>query len=237
MAPVNSRNTQALKDSMLDAYPGMTFYTFPDEAHMAGRSDHNWDDGNLLTEQTDSDSKQEVRAGDMMIGPRFTKAQAYAVVALLITVNKARVYYVIFDGFIWHSKRGFRKEVFTGANKHHDHIHCSPLASEDENTSPWIVIKQKEGNDVLEGKDLQNVIATKTRLENTVAMKDKTPIDWDVPNVPGNTENNLLVTTLKRIDVNAHIAASQPTTVQMSAEDRAAIVVAVTENILQTEGS
>ena len=203
----NSWNCQALKDSMLDMYPGMTVYTWPDSAHMDRRSDHNWDDGGLLTEQTDSDNVAEIRADDLMLGSKFTKADAYAVVEFLITVNKHRVYYVIFDGFIWHSKRGFKKEVFTGADKHRDHIHCSTLAAEDDNLSDWVLTRKETEVAALEGKDLQKVIAINTRLSSAVSMMDKHPIDWDQPNVPNNFEDNRLVAAIKRIDVNAGIAA------------------------------
>lgn len=230
MAPHNSRNCQAMKGSMLAAFPGMTVYTFPDSAHQEGRSDHNWDDGDLLTEQSDNDYDQEIRATDNMLGSHFTKEQAYAVVALLITVNKDRVYYVIFDGYIWHSKRGFRKEVFSGADKHNDHIHCSTLADEDNNADPWIVTKQEVSN-VLEGNDLKRQIATNTRLEHTVAMHEKTPINWDTPDVPNNFEDNVLVQTLNRVEEKLDQLLARPTTVTMTDADRLAIVVAVTENI------
>lgn len=223
----NSYNLQALVDSLREALPGIVVYTWPDSAHMDRRSDHNWDDGSLLTEQTDSDNEQELRAADAMLGPHFTKAQAYAVVSYLITVNRKRVYYVIFDGHIWHCKRGFKKEVFTGADKHTDHIHTSTLAAEDDTRDPWIL---SEGKDVaLEGKDLQKVTAINTRIENTVAMKDRHPIDWD--DVTGNTEENSLVQAVKRIDKNAAKAA-EPTEATLTDAQMETLIVRVSQAIL-----
>ena len=191
---------------MLEKHPGMTVYTWPDGAHMERRTDHNWDDGELLTEQFDSDNEQEIRAADLMLGSRFSKADAYETVTFLITVNKHRVYYVIFDGFIWHSKRGFKKEVFTGSDKHRDHPHVSTLAKEDDNQSDWI-LSEAEEMAALEGKDLQKLKAINSRFQHSVAMEARTPIDWDDPDVPGNFEENKLVQTLRRIDVNSGIAA------------------------------
>lgn len=139
MAWVNSKNAEALKDSVQAKYPGtQTIYTVGDLDHQSGSSDHNPDDDSRYrTDQTDSDSKQEVRAVDIMVSSTFSPAQAAVLVKMILDNNKARTYYVIYNKKIYRSRNGWKTENYTGSDPHTNHVHVSTLAAQDENSTPW----------------------------------------------------------------------------------------------------
>lgn len=139
MAWVNSKNAEALKDSVQAKYPGtQVIYTVGDLAHQEGSSDHNPDDDSRYdTDQTDSDKLQEVRAVDIMVNSAFSAAQASAFVAILLKNCKPRIYYIIYNKKMYHSKRGFKAEAYSGKDPHTNHVHVSTLAAQDNNSTPW----------------------------------------------------------------------------------------------------
>lgn len=80
-----------------------------DAAHAARVSDHNPDplpDGVVRATDTDKDG---VLTADL----------------LYIATHDSRTEYVIFNGYIYMRANGFRKQVYTGTNKHTGHMHIS----------------------------------------------------------------------------------------------------------------
>ncbi len=139
---MRSRNMQRLTDQLHARYPGMTIYGIGDAAHKRSPSGHNEDDTpGSLPEDQDADSKPEHRAIDAMIRGAFTRAAAWALVTALVTlpVNRARLLYVIFEGWIWRRNGGWKREKYTGSNQHFDHPHVSGEADDDENTADWVL--------------------------------------------------------------------------------------------------
>ncbi len=220
----NSKNAQALKDTVQAEYPGtQVIYTVGDLEHQEGTSDHNPDDtAGLRTDQTDADSIPEVRGVDIMVNKTFTAAQAAALVLLLITVCKGRVYYVIYNRKIYHSKRGFKAEAYNGKDPHTNHVHVSTLAKEDNNANPWpIKTTTEDPNMALDGNDLKRSIATNTRVEKTTEMAETYEANWG--NEPYPTVQNELVKTIKRIETKAGAAQAAAEAVR----DRPAVEVTV----------
>lgn len=159
MAWANSKNAEALKDSVQAKYPGtQVIYTVGDLAHQGGTSDHNPDDDpRYNTDQKDADSKQEVRGVDIMVNKTFSAAQAAALVKLLLANCRNRTYYIIYDRKMYHSKRNFVPERYTGKDPHTNHIHVSTLAKEDENSSPWNLSVISTGGTVADSELVQDM--------------------------------------------------------------------------------
>ncbi|MDG4762376.1 hypothetical protein [Micromonospora sp. WMMD710] len=133
-------NMQALTDDVKRQWPGVVVYGIGDAAHKASASGHNEDDTpGSRPELEDADNRPEHRAIDIMLGPKFTKADADALVARLVADPKARarLYYVIWNGYIWSRSNGWRKTKYTGADQHTGHVHASGWAADDENAGPW----------------------------------------------------------------------------------------------------
>lgn len=136
---MRSRSMQALTDDTRRRHPGVVIYGVGDDDHKLRYSDHNEDDTpGSLAPQSDADNVPEHRAIDIMLGPNFTKAQAYAYIADLLAdpAALARLKYIIFDGWIWSRSNGWKKVAFTG-DPHTDHIHISGDAADDENAAGW----------------------------------------------------------------------------------------------------
>ncbi len=134
-----ARNMQKLTEQVKERWPGVVVYGIGDEAHTRSASGHNEDDNaGSKPEQEDPDSKPEHRAIDIMLGPAFSRAQAWELVTALVTrpANRARLLYVIFDGWSWSASRGWVKRATTG-DPHRDHPHVSGTWQDDENTAPW----------------------------------------------------------------------------------------------------
>lgn len=156
---MRARNMQRLTEQLEAKYQGVVIYGIGDDAHKRSPSDHNEDDTpGSKAEQQDADDNPEHRAIDVMIGRAFAVADAWALVAALVTIaaNQARLKYVIFDGWIWRRNGGWAREVYTQADKHRDHPHVSGLAADDENGADWVlevrapeVPKQGEGEETI----------------------------------------------------------------------------------------
>jgi hypothetical protein len=129
---------QKLTDELKAEFRGVTIYGIGDAAHRSHPSGHNEDDTpGSKPELTDSDSKPEHRAIDVMIGPAFSRSDADALVSHLITRCRNRLYYIIWNGHIWSRSNGWVRRVYTGSDKHTDHVHISGWAEDDENRSTW----------------------------------------------------------------------------------------------------
>ena len=155
-----STNMQRLTDQLKARYPGVVIYGIGDTAHKRSASGHNEDDTpGSKPEDEDADNKPEHRAIDVMLGPRFPRAAAWALVAALVTVpaNQRRLLYVIFEGSIWRAKGGWKRERYTGSNPHTDHPHVSGEADNDEDGSNWILdVPQEDDMQADERNWLQN---------------------------------------------------------------------------------
>ncbi|GLZ62885.1 hypothetical protein [Micromonospora sp. NBRC 107095] len=133
-------NMQALTDDVKRQWPGVVVYGIGDAAHKTRASDHNEDDTpGSKAAQSDPDGRAEHRAIDIMVRGPFTKAAADALVARLVADPKARarLYYIIWHGYIWSRSNGWKKTKYTGSDQHTDHVHVSGLAADDENTATW----------------------------------------------------------------------------------------------------
>lgn len=140
--PHRSLSADALYRNALTVWPGMTVYWVGDLTHQGEVSGHNPDDyPPLQAEQVDRDDDPEVRALDFMIGPKFTAVDAQdLVLALTKGVDKARVYYVIYNRTIYRKATGFRPEPYSGGDPHTNHVHFSGLATDDANGSDWLSV-------------------------------------------------------------------------------------------------
>lgn len=96
----------------------------------------------LPAELQDPDRDQEVRALDPMLGPSFTKEDADRLVTVL--VNNAscqrRLYYVIWNGYIWSRTTGWKRRPYGGTDKHRNHVHISGWWEDDENGAHWTLV-------------------------------------------------------------------------------------------------
>lgn len=139
---MRSANMVVLTDQLKKKHPGVVIYGIGDAAHKRSSSGHNEDDTpGSKAEDQDADSKPEHRALDVMIGPKFSTADAWNLVAALVTIpeNRRRLLYVIFMRTIWSRKNGWEADDYTGSDPHTNHPHISGEADDDENRSPWIL--------------------------------------------------------------------------------------------------
>jgi hypothetical protein len=135
---MRSLSMQSLTGAIKRRHPGVVIYGIGDAAHRLRTSDHNEDDTpGSLAAQSDADNNPEHRGIDVMLGPAFTRAQAYALIAdLLRPESRARLFYILFDGWRWSRSTSWAKVEFDG-DPHDDHIHISGHAADDENAAPW----------------------------------------------------------------------------------------------------
>ncbi|MET8265931.1 hypothetical protein ABZU92_18285 [Micromonospora arida] len=165
-------NMQALTNDVKREFPGVVVYGIGDDAHKKNKSGHNEDDTpGSKPELEDSDSRPEHRAIDIMLGKAFTKADADALVDRLVADPKARarLYYVIWNGYIWSRSNGWRGTKYTGSDQHRDHVHASGWAADDENTASWpaVAIKTVEVPDMTpdQAKQLTRIETMLSRLD------------------------------------------------------------------------
>ena len=141
-------NMQSLTDDVERGWPGVTIYGKGDAAHAAGVSGHNEDDTpGVRAELQDADSKKEHRAIDIMVRGPFSKADADNLVARLLAdpAARARIYYIIWYGYIYSRSTGFKKTKYNGSDQHKDHVHVSGWAADDDNTAGWPAVGGRRG--------------------------------------------------------------------------------------------
>lgn len=137
---MRSKAMQKLTDELKARYPGIVIYGIGDDAHKLRSSDHNEDDTpGSRSAQTDPDTIPEHRAIDAMLGPAFSKEQATALIAEILSraANKVRLYYINFLNDQWSRSIGWAKRDNSN-DPHPTHIHFSGWAAEDDNTAPWL---------------------------------------------------------------------------------------------------
>jgi hypothetical protein len=138
---MRAKQMQVLTNNVQARHPGVTIYGIGDKAHQQESSDHNEDDtAGVRTPQTDADSTKEHRAIDIMLGNAFSRADGNQLVVDLTQneANKTRLSLVIFDGFEYSKRTGFKKVART-SDKHPDHVHVSGDAEDDDNEAGWIL--------------------------------------------------------------------------------------------------
>ena len=99
-----------------------------DPSHAARKSDHNPDWG------APGDRRGVVRALDIT-------RKGIRPFALLKRLKKdSRVYYIIFNGYIYSRTYGFKKQKYNGANAHTTHLHVSILDTDfaEKSVRPWL---------------------------------------------------------------------------------------------------
>jgi hypothetical protein len=160
---------QSLTDAVKARYPGVTVYGIGDAAHKLRSSDHNEDDtSGSRAAQSDADSNPEHRAIDIMLGPNFTRMQAYELIEdLLAPVSRARLFYVLFDGWRWSRSTDWHKVPFDG-DPHDDHIHVSGWAADDENAAGWPAVNGGEMELTDKVKYVQGAGVSYSQPETTV---------------------------------------------------------------------
>lgn len=113
-----------------------------DSAHADRTSNHNPDDGPAETPQTDSDTKQEVRALDVdKSGPWPAGQSMTTYCEWIVGEHKAgrenRLVEVIYDRRRAYASDGWIWRDYTGSNTHEQHAHFGSKASQDEDGSSW----------------------------------------------------------------------------------------------------
>lgn len=167
-------NMQAFGEAAERRWPGITIYGIGDKAHQGRKSGHNVDDlKGSIPELEDADNKQEYRALDLMVRGPFTKADADALVARLLADPTARVrlYYIIWNGYIYSRSNGWKKTKYNGDDQHKDHVHVSGWAADDDNTASWPAVGGGGKGGVSDlfcskGEDSEAVGALQVRLKN-----------------------------------------------------------------------
>ena len=144
-----AENLKALRVAIRKWRPKATIYTIGDAAHQRRTSDHNPDDtSGSAAEQSDSDSKAEVRALDVMLTAGFSAADAMKLITTIIAdpAARKRLRYMIFNHKIYSAKNGWKPAPFE-SDPHTDHVHISNLASDDGNTAPWPAVLALSGEE------------------------------------------------------------------------------------------
>lgn len=138
---MRAKNMQVLTNNIKARHTGVTIYGIGDAAHQKTSSDHNEDDtAGVRTPQTDADNVKEHRAIDVMLGSGFSKADAEQLCFDLThnEANKPRLTLVIWNGFEYSKKNGWKKVART-SDFHYDHLHASGDAQDDDNEDGWVL--------------------------------------------------------------------------------------------------
>lgn len=158
-------NMQKLTDQIKDKHNGIVIYGIGDATHKLRISDHNEDDtAGVRAAQSDADNIPEHRAIDVMIGDHFSRADAENLVKDLTTVdaNQDRLKYVIFDSKIYSANDGWGADDYDGEDQHEGHVHVSGLASNDADTSPWVLSSPGVGDDDNDQLVVDGILGPKT---------------------------------------------------------------------------
>lgn len=136
-----------------------------DTSHAAGASGHNPDEsGN--PEDYDADSIDEVRARDFDVDLNRPGLTMEMIAQYLVQQCRAGritwIKYLIYNGRIWSASGGFATQVYTGVNKHTEHMHvsCKPDTASENTTKLLGLASLVETNMPLTPADAQLVADT-----------------------------------------------------------------------------
>lgn len=112
-----------------------------DQEHATGSSGHNPDETGR-PEDTDADSKNEVRAIDVdsdLRVPGLTMEMCVQFIVMLCRTERITwIKYIIYRGRIWSRSSGWITQRYTGSNPHDKHAHfsCRPDTTSENTTRP-----------------------------------------------------------------------------------------------------
>lgn len=141
---MRSLSMRKLSNELEARYPGIVIGGVGDAAHQLSPSDHNEDDtAGSKPAQSDPDSIAEHRAIDAMLGPAFTRQQAYAVINEILAspINRQRLFYINFENWQWSRSNNWQVRD-NSDDPHPGHAHFSGWASEDGNAAPWLTLSK-----------------------------------------------------------------------------------------------
>lgn len=194
--------------------------TIGDLAHQATNSDHNPDpDGSVDAWDMDNNIiPGDNRASDIII---------YTILIPLFQKHESSQYW-IYQRKIASRNDGWIVRPYNGSSPHEEHVHWNTRASKEESTKPWPIVLATPPVPVPEVEPHMFLIkaadASAVFLSNGV-------------HVPNGMLRDKLINEGKLNLVNVATTAElvallpEPTTVELSDEDRAAIVAAVTANV------
>lgn len=119
-----------LRGQLSARYPGVVIYTIGDEAHSSKVSDHN------------PDPDGSVDAIDVMLGPKFSRADANNVVRALVKSRDRRIKYIIWDRQIISAGDWVWRKYY-GSNPHTDHPHISRNDNHLRDLSLWDITTER----------------------------------------------------------------------------------------------
>ncbi|MET0492924.1 MAG: hypothetical protein ABW000_07300 [Actinoplanes sp.] len=138
-----------------------------DASHAANSSDHNPDEaGN--TPYEDADSRNEVHAIDVDDDLRKAGWTMTRALEIIITRHREgrdnRLQNVIYNRRIWSASWGWTARAYSGANAHTEHAHFSAryTTAQENDTSPWGLLKDEE-DDMPSAEDVANAVIAKLR--------------------------------------------------------------------------
>lgn len=169
--------------------------TIGDLAHASGTSGHNPDDTpGVSAERQDADTKPEVRAADAGSDLRGAITMQQVVDAILAhPVDRDRLIYIIFDGWIYRAANGWHRETYTGTDKHRTHVHLSGHPNFDDDARPWSSILNL-------GDDMAAVQTTDASYIDLIYRVNALVANQDVGGGPSKGQVNQLAAALVRIE-------------------------------------
>lgn len=198
--------------------------TIGDTAHQGKPSGHNPDDTTgSEPERTDADSVPEVRAADASSTLRSAVTMQDVVDAIIASSDRDRLIYIIFNGFIYRAANGWRREVYTGSDKHRDHVHLSGNPNADNDGRPWSSILAL-GGDMLTPGEYAVLAATHDRVN---AVTQMLPTVEGASAAKGETNKLAAAITAIRAEQVAQRAALEAIIASGGNADTAAILAAI----------
>lgn len=146
-----------LRDKESDGWIG-------DRAHAEETSGHNPDETGRA-EYTDADNIDEVRAVDIDSDLRGARTMQQVIDAILASPEcLRRLRYIIFNGWIWSRKNGWKRARYTGPNAHTKHAHFSGDPATDNDASPWLAVLTAGATMELHSRNPQKLYAEDTTV-------------------------------------------------------------------------
>lgn len=179
--------------------------TIGDPKHATGASGHNPDDTpGVKAERQDADTKQEVRAADVdadLRDPSGITMQDVVNAVLRTPADRDRLIYIIFNGWIWRASGGWRREAYSGSDKHTKHAHFSGHPDADENGAPWTSILNLGGQ-----------VAGEYSPDTACALAIGATSAGDVAATPPGWDGSLSVFNLRAMTTGQRVSDNAPVT-------------------------